>query len=678
MKRTVLHFYTRLCHRHVLVGAVSFFAFGTDAARAQTDTSKILKQVIISSTAAPQLQTLTPTQIVTQADFIRTSSLNVADAIRNLAGVNVRDYGGIGGLKTVSVRSLGSNHTAVLYDGLQINDAQTGQIDLSKFNLNNTQQIVLYNAQPDDICMPARSFAAASVLDITTVKPNLTVQKPYKIVAGAKGGSFGLINPYLQWQQRLNNRWSFIMNGYSQHANGRYKFKEERDGSDTLAIRRNSDVKIYQADGGLYWTKSDSSKFNLQVNYYNANRALPGANILYAAYDRQRIYNRDVFIQSGYQHIAKNSLKLLINSKLSRSYLRYFNPNVLNKEGKIDELYVQREAYQSVALSYKPLPKWEVSYSGDVSFSNVKMKGNSFEADPARLSLFNVLASTLVLGKLKLQGNLLHTYITETVNSGTAAASRSIFTPTIIAIVQPFQSANFHVRAFYKNIFRPPTLSEQYYFAIKPRTLKPEYVQQYNLGSAYNKNFDGVLKYISLSADAYYNRVTDKIIFLPGRSTETPTFINLGKVDIRGLDLNVKTNFEPANNWNAQVVGSYTYQHAVNVTSRADSYYGNQIQYTPKHSAALNGCVQYRSFGANYNYTLSSHRYDGFENNNQDVSYMPAYSIHDCSFTYDFAIQGKPVLTAVEVNNIFNKNYSVIQSYPMPGRSLRLTFQITI
>ncbi|MFD2146842.1 TonB-dependent receptor [Mucilaginibacter antarcticus] len=87
-------------------------------------------------------------QTITASDFIKYNALNVADAVRNFSGVIIKDYGGIGGLKTMSVRGLGANHTAVLYDGIQINDAENGQVDLGKLNVSNIQKISLYNAQP--------------------------------------------------------------------------------------------------------------------------------------------------------------------------------------------------------------------------------------------------------------------------------------------------------------------------------------------------------------------------------------------------------------------------------------------------------------------------------------------------------------------------------------------------
>ena len=68
-----------------------------------------------------------PTESATREKILRSASL--ADAIRDFSGLQMRDYGGVGGLKTVNVRSLGSAHTAVFIDGVPIDNAQNMQPD---------------------------------------------------------------------------------------------------------------------------------------------------------------------------------------------------------------------------------------------------------------------------------------------------------------------------------------------------------------------------------------------------------------------------------------------------------------------------------------------------------------------------------------------------------------------
>jgi vitamin B12 transporter len=668
MKITVSHFFKYQRH---LSGCFALLLLSSVNLFAQSDTSKTLKEVNVNT--GVHTDGIIPSQQVSNKDFLRYGAFTVADAIRNFTGVNIKDYGGIGGLKTISVRSLGANHTAVLFDGVQVNDAQTGQIDLSKFALNNIAEIVLYNGQPENILQPARSFASASLLSIQTIKPGLNAQKPYQIQVGANGGSFGLINPFLYWQQRINNQWAFTINTNYIAANGKYKYKNEEDGSDTLAVRTNGDVRSLQTQVALYWAKNDSNKFNFHINYYNSKRGLPGAAINYNPYTNERIENNDIFIQTGYQHTWQNSLQLLLNAKLSQLKTRYLDPDFLNAQGFTDQHYNQREFYQSAALAYHITAAWQISYAIDVSF--LKQEADIFQyAYPSRFSLLNVLATSFTKGIFKLEGNVLYTNINETAKRTIPSRSRNVFSPTIIASVKPFNN-NLQVRAFYKSIFRMPTLDELYFYAVVPRSTKPEFVKQYNLGLTWAESYNGFLKYIALTTNAYYNNVTDKILALPSKNPAIFSFSNIGKVDIKGVDFGLKSQTQTFNKWYGLFNVNYTYQQAINadVTS---STYNEQLPYTPQHTVAINGGLVHQKIGVYYNQVLSSYRYYGENNTNEN--YLPGYSISDASVVYDGFIDKLPFKTSFAVNNLFNTNYAIIRSYPMPGRSYRLSIQITI
>ncbi|MDB5124059.1 MAG: hypothetical protein JWP94_2188 [Mucilaginibacter sp.] len=657
-------------------GSLCLSFASTFSASAQADSAKKLKEVNIKTRPLPKIQTITPSQQISAADFDRYSAFNVADAVRGFAGVNIKDYGGIGGLKTVSVRSLGADHLAVLYDGVQINDAENGQIDLGRLNLENVQEITLYNGQPPEICQPARSFASASVLSIKTIHPNLTRAKPYEILLGVKGGSFGLINPYLQWQQRLSNKWSFIINSYWENANGRYKYKVNGDGSDTSSERSNADLTALQTDGALYWTKSDSNKFNLHVNYYNSDRGLPGAVIFYNPVSHQRMWNRDIFLQSGYEHLWRNSLHILINAKLSQDYTHYTDPDFLNNNGGLNEQYTQREFYLSGALAYHLASGWELSYASDASINTLAANLYKY-AYPTRLTWLNVLATNFTSGKWRLQGSLLNTNINESVKSGNAAPSRKVLSLTLMAAYRPFSNSDLQFRAFYKDIFRNPTFDEQYYFTANgARGIRPEFARQYDFGVTYKKAFDNFFEYITLTADGYYNTVTDKIVALPNQNPAISSIINLGKVDIKGADIGLKSQTRLASDWRSVLSVNYTYQDAIDVTDPTSSFYRQQIPYTPKNTLALNGGFDYKRLGIYYNQVLSSSRY--YLSNNTPQNFVDGYSVSDVSVIYKLIFNNRDAAISLNLNNLFNTNYVVVRSFPMPGRSFILSFKTKI
>ena len=88
---------------------------------------------------------IVPAQTLSGERLKSLNSFAVADAIRYFSGVQIKDYGGVGGMKTVDIRSMGTNHMGVFYDGIQLGNAQNGQIDLGKFSLYNLEEISLYN-----------------------------------------------------------------------------------------------------------------------------------------------------------------------------------------------------------------------------------------------------------------------------------------------------------------------------------------------------------------------------------------------------------------------------------------------------------------------------------------------------------------------------------------------------
>ena len=89
-------------------------------------------------------------------DFRRMGLTDIAEALRHLPSVTLRDYGGAGGMKTVSVRGFGAGHTGVVYDGVALSDCQTGHIDLSRYSLDNIRSLSLAIGDNEDIFVPAK------------------------------------------------------------------------------------------------------------------------------------------------------------------------------------------------------------------------------------------------------------------------------------------------------------------------------------------------------------------------------------------------------------------------------------------------------------------------------------------------------------------------------------------
>lgn len=88
------------------------------------------------------------------------SATSIADALKYFAGVQIKDYGGLGGMKTVNVRSLGAQHVGIYIDGIRVTNAQNGTVDLGKFSLSTMETVELYNGNKLDDCQSASEYAS--------------------------------------------------------------------------------------------------------------------------------------------------------------------------------------------------------------------------------------------------------------------------------------------------------------------------------------------------------------------------------------------------------------------------------------------------------------------------------------------------------------------------------------
>ena len=148
------------------------FPFAALYAQVDTTTYHQLSGVEVLGKVRPSTtRESTPLQVMDKAGIERLGVQDLSEAVKRFSGVTVQDYGGIGGLKTVSVRSLGAKHTAVCYDGVTVTDAQSGQVDISRFSLDNVDMISLSIGQADDIFQTARMYASAGALSIKTSRP---------------------------------------------------------------------------------------------------------------------------------------------------------------------------------------------------------------------------------------------------------------------------------------------------------------------------------------------------------------------------------------------------------------------------------------------------------------------------------------------------------------------------
>lgn len=650
---------------------------GAYAQQADTVTAKALREV--SVTAPRAAREVSPGQKMQAKELERLGSHSVADAIRFFAGLQVKDYGGIGGLKTVDIRSMGTNQVGVFYDGIQLGNAQNGQVDLGKFSLDNMEEIALYNGQKSNIFQPAKDFGSAGAIYLTSLKPKFAANEKTHVRATIKTGSFGLFNPSLLWQQKISSKVSASFSTEWINATGRYKFSyQKRDDNgrlvyDTSAYRTNGDVNAVRVEGGFNGLLN-GGEWSTKVYYYQSERGLPGfiVNGVFGHVDRQ--WDQNIFIQSSFRKDVTKRYSILLNGKYAYDYTRFLAPDTARLY--IDNHYRQYEMYFSVAHQYALTNWWTIAASGDFQWNRLDADLTNFSY-PTRYTTLAAAATNISFNRFSAQASILGTFVNETVKKNAAAPHQQQFAPAVFVSWQPTRSADFRLRGFYKRIFRMPTFNDLYYTEIGNRFLQPEFATQYDAGFTWNKTFtNGWITQAGIETDAYYNEVKDKIVAVPGASMLSWQMENLGFVKIKGVDVKAKAIWLIKKQIGFSTKLTYTYQRAQDFTDPSDSFYGDQIVYIPRHSGSLILGADYKQWEANYSFIYTGERYNSKEN--KAKNYVEPWYTSDISLGRQFSYKHTRFHITAQVNNLANQFYEVVISYPMPGRNYRFILTVNI
>lgn len=624
-----------------------------------------IPNVTVKARRTPPAVTATaPLQVMQKADMERIGVYEVADAVKHFSGVSVKDYGGIGGLKTVSVRSLGAQHTGVSYDGVFISDCQSGQVDISRFSLSNVSQLTMTIGQTDDIFQSARAFASAGTLNIQTAAPDFS-DGPTHLTAGLKAGSFGLLNPTLLFNQKLGNKTAISAYGDFLRADGNYPFKMWNDNQLIDSKRNNSDIQSYRAEINLQTAFTPKQDLQIKAYLYDSERGLPGGVIYDNPYSAERLYDKNYFGQFRYENRFSQQVKLQVAGKFNYSWNRDYNNE---SSGITDDRFRQTETYLTATAWYSPVKGLAFSLAEDFSYNYLSTTLEDCQY-PQRYTLLSVAAARYTHQRFSATASILHTFITENVRLGTAAADRKRWSPAISLSWKPFENQGIRLRASYKDIFRTPTFNDLYYLVIGNTKLKPETTKQANLGITWSQSGIAFFDFLSFSADTYYNRVNDKIVAVP--TMFVWKMMNVGKVETIGLDLNVHAEYSINDRLKCYLSGSYNFMQAEDITNKESKTWRNQIIYTPKHSG--NGSFTFETPWVNvtYNLLFASERYT-LAQNLPDYRIKP-YTDHGISISRSFKWNKHQLRIQADALNLSNKNYEIIRFYPMPGRNYKLS-----
>lgn len=593
-----------------------------------------LDEVIVNG-----IKNVTPHQTITRSQIMALPSNSVADALKFLSGVQIKDYGGLGGQKTINVRSLGSQHVGVFLDGVRITNAQNGTVDLGKYSLTTLESVSLFNANKTEMLMTASEFASASTVYLKTHRPDST-----SLMASYGYSSFNTHKANLTLSYK---NYGFI-DAQLTTSDGDYPFEYHTEYEDTTGTRRNSDITMFRIEGCAFY-----KGWQWHTYYFNSKRGLPGGIVrrLSDKYtDVGREWDRNFFSQLSYrEHFGDISVRGIV--KYANDYLHYRSDYDENISVHSNNKYHQQDIYAAAAGAYK-YKDWGLSLSSDLRWSDLTTDVKYFHY-VYRFDSKTSLSAYYSHGGWNASVSGLYTNVTDHTKGTSKPLSRTTWNA-----LASYTFGNWQLRSFYKEVFRAPTLNDLYYTLVGNRNLKPEYTKQFDVGVTYNNDW------LDIQADWYYNHIEDRIVCLPLKGSYQWTMLNYGYTRCMGVDVTANARYS-----NHGLLLTGTFQDDRNRTDPTEDAYNDYIAYSPRWSFSAVYTLYYKGFTFSLSHMFVDKRYWTTENDIEEP--LDSYNCTDIKVGYKY----KNYSAEVECQDLFDVRYEMIQRWPMPGRRFGMTLR---
>ena len=546
--------------------------------------------------------------------------------------VYFKSYGN-GMLSTISFRGTGASHTAVIWNGVNINQPTIGQSDFSLFPVLAFDEIqVIYGST-------SSRFGSDAIGGGILLGSKADWHNTLSASLGQYAGSYRNFMTTLKLQGKVGKNVFLSSKFYRHQDENDFEFVNITKPGKPVERQENASVFQYGLLQDLYVNISGNSQLSVKGWFNFSDREIQPTMVRDNANERQKDKNlrlvADYDIQSklGYFEIKGSYLW---------DYLLYSNTSEI-----ITAQHIGQFSYEN------NIGNWEFRFG--TSFNHIKAEVENYNDNTSenRTDIYGGIVNNS-LNKLQLSLNFRQTFV---------PGFKAPFSPSLgikYDILQVNHSTLFLTGQAALN-YRVPTMNDRYWVPGGRIDLKPE--NSRNLDASLGYHFRGTFQ-VETAVSTYYYNVDNWIMWVPGAIYWVPE--NVRQVDAYGFDLSANLRLKTGQ-LQSELSGNYGLSRSVIKTSvnEDDIGIGNQLPYTPVHitGAEYRGIV--RGWLGELSMTYTGKRYVTADNE----SVMPSYFLVNLRVGKNFRIARQILNIDFRVNNIFNVSYQNMNFRAMPGRN---------
>ncbi len=209
--------------------------------------------------------------VIQRADF-EGKMENLADVLQNEAAVQVRQSGGLGSFSTISIRGSSSDQVMVFMDGVLLNDASGGGVDLSAISLSDVESIEIYRG------VTPVNFDKASIGGVVNIK-TLRAKEGVNASVSAGYGSFDTKKASAFVNQK-SGKWDYLVSAGYMGSHNDFKIlnnngTEWNPDDDRWETRNNAQFDQGNILGKFGYDFTDDLRIGVVNQWFSKDQGLP-------------------------------------------------------------------------------------------------------------------------------------------------------------------------------------------------------------------------------------------------------------------------------------------------------------------------------------------------------------------------------------------------------------------
>ncbi|MCK5908132.1 MAG: TonB-dependent receptor [Flavobacteriales bacterium] len=618
------------------------------------DSLNTLQNVEVVDTRAKQFNTGFKVDELDRTLLKSFEGSSISDVLISASNVNIKTYGP-GGLSSISIRGGSSNHTAVLWNGINLQSPMNGGLNLSALPMDLLGDVSLQMGGSGAL---VGSGAAFGVLRLSS---SSILEKKNSAFLSTSVGSFSNYRVATGTNFHINNS-IFSVKAFYQDSENDFEFVNTAKFGKPTEKQTNSAFNQYGLVVDNKTLINDNLIFLASVLYSNFDKDVQTLMSDYTPSEANQV-DRNLLASTIFKY-SKDNLKLNFKNAYTDNKLDFTDPNSPEPEStnKSKSFISEIESDYSFDGRGDLLNSKNNFYSAiNYTYETAESSGYTDNPNRNRISLIAALKSSTFSDKLKTSLSL-----REEVIDGD-------FKPLQLSFGLEFLiNKKYSIRSNVASIYRVPTMNDLYWretgFAIGNPDLKNESGLTSDFGFIQNFGNDGFN--IKLDQTVFLSSIDNLIVWQPRSSDGKWEPINKSVGVSAGLELGADLSVFIGET-TLGLKESYSYTNSQ--TSDDDGETWDMQVYIPKHNSNTTLWWGYKKIRASFLVNYYSQR-----NIDNAGNTLPAYSLGDFSLGYSIKLNKVKVDLLAKVNNLWDTQYQVTSGYAMPMRNYMLSAKFSI